>query len=57
MKKNDYKLFGVRLKTENWYVLDTLAKNLNVKRNTMLNIILNLLKQKDLKKLEKILEI
>ena len=51
------KLFGVRLTIENVELLDNVAKSLNVKRNTLLNIILKNLREKNFKKLEKILEL
>jgi len=56
-KKQETKLFGVRLTVENVKLLDNVAKSLNVKRNTLLNIILKNLREKNFKKLEKILEI
>jgi len=57
MNKSEKKLFGIRIDVENVKMLDELAERTKISRNSLINIILHAVKDKDLKKIEKILSI
>jgi len=55
--KNKKKLFGIRIDVENVKMLDELAQRTKISRNSLINIILHAVKDRDLTKIEKILSI
>ena len=57
MRKNEKKLFGIRIDVENVKMLDELAERTKISRNSLINIILHAVKDRDFKKIEKILSI
>jgi len=53
--KSKKKIFGIRIDVENVKMLDELAEKTKISRNSLINVILHAIRDKDFEKIRKIL--